>query len=434
MKVRRRFDLLSSLRGRARPSVPDLVFTATSASEGDAGRDAGYAYEWNTDTANSDPGSGKLKGNNATLSSVTTLRVSETDDEGNNTAAVLDAWDSGTSTVRGSLHIREVGSPTNWAVFAVTAVDTAPSGYVNVTVAYVDGDGSFANNDPVAINFYRTGDKGNTGAAGDIAATIVDAKGDLIVATAADTVARKAVGSANGQYLRADSTESDGLEWARGRLYAVYPLLAVPILYWPLDSLHGATDLSGNARNGTADGGVSIGGYSGSPISGETTSTDFDNTDDAVTISYDPYVDGTVRTFAGWAYRDTDGGVDTIIGSSSTGAGSPRLTLSSGSTNVVWRANGTTGTTITWTAAWPGNTQWVHWVLIFDETNDLATLYINGVLVSAQADTNVTGAGNFQVGRRATSTEPFDGKQAHVGIWDRALTAAEIRALYLAAL
>lgn len=50
-------------------------------------------------------------------------------------------------------------------------------------------------------------------ASGGIAATIVDAKGDLIVATAADTVARKAVG-ANKRVLRANSAQSDGLEWA----------------------------------------------------------------------------------------------------------------------------------------------------------------------------------------------------------------------------
>lgn len=46
-----------------------------------------------------------------------------------------------------------------------------------------------------------------------IAKSIVDAKGDLIAATAADTVARLAVGT-NGQYLQADSTTSTGLKWA----------------------------------------------------------------------------------------------------------------------------------------------------------------------------------------------------------------------------
>lgn len=42
---------------------------------------------------------------------------------------------------------------------------------------------------------------------------IVDAKGDLIAATAADTPARLAVGT-NGQILTADSTASTGLAWA----------------------------------------------------------------------------------------------------------------------------------------------------------------------------------------------------------------------------
>lgn len=45
-----------------------------------------------------------------------------------------------------------------------------------------------------------------------IAPTIVDAKGDLIAATAADTVARLAVGT-NGQVLTADSTTATGLKW-----------------------------------------------------------------------------------------------------------------------------------------------------------------------------------------------------------------------------
>jgi hypothetical protein len=43
--------------------------------------------------------------------------------------------------------------------------------------------------------------------------TIVDAKGDLIGATAADTPARLAVGT-NGQVLTADSTAATGLKWA----------------------------------------------------------------------------------------------------------------------------------------------------------------------------------------------------------------------------
>lgn len=64
-----------------------------------------------------------------------------------------------------------------------------------------------AKNSNTDMDFIWTAD------ASGISPTIVDAKGDLIAATAADTVARLAVGT-NGQVLTADSTATTGLKWA----------------------------------------------------------------------------------------------------------------------------------------------------------------------------------------------------------------------------
>jgi hypothetical protein len=47
---------------------------------------------------------------------------------------------------------------------------------------------------------------------------LVDAKGDLLVATGADVVARRAVGS-NGARLVADSAQADGLRWSTARFF-----------------------------------------------------------------------------------------------------------------------------------------------------------------------------------------------------------------------
>ena len=46
-----------------------------------------------------------------------------------------------------------------------------------------------------------------------IQSTLVDAKGDIVTATAADTPAILTVGT-NGQYLKADSTTATGLVWS----------------------------------------------------------------------------------------------------------------------------------------------------------------------------------------------------------------------------
>jgi len=51
--------------------------------------------------------------------------------------------------------------------------------------------------------------------------TLIDAKGDLLVGTAADTAGRLAVGT-NGHTLVADSGEATGLKWAAGASFGTW--------------------------------------------------------------------------------------------------------------------------------------------------------------------------------------------------------------------
>ena len=71
---------------------------------------------------------------------------------------------------------------------------------------------------------YDLANTANTTADAAIAKAIVDAKGDLIAATAADTPARLAVGT-NGQVLTADSTAATGLKWSSGAWTTYTPTL-----------------------------------------------------------------------------------------------------------------------------------------------------------------------------------------------------------------
>jgi hypothetical protein len=64
-----------------------------------------------------------------------------------------------------------------------------------------------------ALAMRTLGDAIDTTMATMVPKTIVDAKGDIIAATAADTVSRLAVGT-NGQTLVADSSTATGLKWA----------------------------------------------------------------------------------------------------------------------------------------------------------------------------------------------------------------------------
>jgi len=85
----------------------------------------------------------------------------------------------------------------------IASAAPAPAGVTSTELGYVDG----------VTSALQTQIDSKIGSAAAINPTIVDAKGDIIAATAADTVARLAVG-ANNTVLTADSSTATGLKWA----------------------------------------------------------------------------------------------------------------------------------------------------------------------------------------------------------------------------
>ena len=191
----------------------------------------------------------------------------------------------------------------------------------------------------------------------------------------------------------------------------------------------GTRQLSGNSRNGTGAGGISIGGFSDSPISGGSKCTDFDGADDKITSGYTGcFTNGSPTTFEGWAKRDVRTAYHQIFGDAgSNSAGSLRVDQNSQQVTM----NVTTGTP-TWAGAWPRNGEWVHWVLVTDEANDMAELFLNGVSKGVVYTSWSFGSGSgFQLGNRQDGGTPFDGKQSQVAIYPSLLSAKTIMANYL---
>jgi hypothetical protein len=211
------------------------------------------------------------------------------------------------------------------------------------------------------------------------------------------------------------------------RSYESVVLADEPSLYWRLGK-EGASDTSGHARTGTGVGGINIGASVGALANDEDASTTFDGSNDKITSTYAPFTAGSVRTIEGWGYRASTGAIHTLFGGS-LGTG-PRLTLASGSQEVIWTANA--AVSASWPGAWPGVNQWVHWAIIFDDPANSAELFINGVSQGVRAaEDTYTSPGNIQLGAYALAAF-FNGKLDEFAVYEKRLSPERIFAHYLA--
>ncbi len=101
---------------------------------GDTG---GIKLEFDTDTANSNPGSGKFKYNNSTIGSVTNIYINNSDYYSNNITGWLASLDDSITNIRGILQFTTLTGNVN--VFKINSTVTVSSGYYVIPVEYVSG-------------------------------------------------------------------------------------------------------------------------------------------------------------------------------------------------------------------------------------------------------------------------------------------------------
>lgn len=158
-----------------------LDFVLPRGATGERGTVVGVLLQFDEATTDADPGTGKLRLNNATVSSATTLYIDNVNEGGSDITSWLDAFDDSTNTSsKGTLHLVKTAAPTTFAIFRVTGSVVDGTGYRKVTVAHVQSAGTFSANDQIAAIFIRTGDKGVDGlGAGDVVGPSSAADGNL---------------------------------------------------------------------------------------------------------------------------------------------------------------------------------------------------------------------------------------------------------------
>lgn len=134
-----------------------------AASKGDTGDTGatgvsqGLLFAFDAATSG-DPGTGEFLLNNATVSSVTAINVSDTDGDGNDVSSYISVWDDSTSTVSGYVTIRDLSDSSVYAVFSITGSSTDNTTYYTLSVTHISSSGTFAGD--CYIDFSRTGDAG----------------------------------------------------------------------------------------------------------------------------------------------------------------------------------------------------------------------------------------------------------------------------------
>lgn len=152
----------SAAAASATAAAASATAAASAASET---RNPALAFNYDNVAIPTGIQSGQIRLDDLDLSLATAVYLNDTTAEGTNLEAEMLTWGDSTATVKGKLILTAVDGGEQ-AVFNITAAASDQSGYVQLTVAYVDGVTSFTDNEGLTVFSIRTGDDG--AGAGDV--------------------------------------------------------------------------------------------------------------------------------------------------------------------------------------------------------------------------------------------------------------------------
>jgi len=177
----------------------------------------GFRWNFDSSTSMADPGSGDIRLNNATLASVTAIAISATTGDIGSPDAhdFVAAWDdSTTATNKGTVVIKKLGAPENFAIYAISGNSTDNTTWLQLAVTHVASSGSFTAADGLAVQWTRAG---NQGSVSGPSATVV---GDVPLWDSTDATVQSsgiAIGTSGTVLVKADTNNNwDGNQTFRG--------------------------------------------------------------------------------------------------------------------------------------------------------------------------------------------------------------------------
>lgn len=116
--------------------------------------------QYQTETADEDPGLGRFRLNNTTLANVTAGYFDDQDTGGTSIAALIDTYDDSSSAVKGTLILKSLDNEDHWAAFRVSGAVVNGTGYRKLTLAHIVSNGTWTADEAFSQAFYRAGDVG----------------------------------------------------------------------------------------------------------------------------------------------------------------------------------------------------------------------------------------------------------------------------------